>query len=104
MISGNDGGATISFDGGSNWSSIMNQPTAQFYHVAIDDQLEPPSKLIVAPPSLPLIMRRRRPGSPQRVRVAVRQSQPRERAAAVRRFPRRQVVGDARCWCRAGQR
>jgi photosystem II stability/assembly factor-like uncharacterized protein len=38
MISGNDGGATISFDGGSNWSSIMNQPTAQFYHVATDDQ------------------------------------------------------------------
>jgi photosystem II stability/assembly factor-like uncharacterized protein len=38
MISGNDGGATISFDGGSTWSSIMNQPTAQFYHVATDDQ------------------------------------------------------------------
>jgi hypothetical protein len=38
MISGNDGGATISFDGGSNWSSIMNQPTAQFYHVTTDDQ------------------------------------------------------------------
>ncbi len=38
MINGNDGGATISFDGGSNWTSIMNQPTAQFYHVATDDQ------------------------------------------------------------------
>ena len=38
MISGNDGGATISFDGGSTWSSIMNQPTAQFYHVVTDDQ------------------------------------------------------------------
>ncbi len=38
MINGNDGGATISFDGGSNWSSTMNQPTAQFYHVATDDQ------------------------------------------------------------------
>ena len=38
MINGNDGGATISFDGGSNWSSIMNQPTAQFYHVMTDDQ------------------------------------------------------------------
>jgi photosystem II stability/assembly factor-like uncharacterized protein len=38
MINGNDGGATISFDGGSNWSSIMNQPTAQFYHVSVDDQ------------------------------------------------------------------
>jgi photosystem II stability/assembly factor-like uncharacterized protein len=38
MISGNDGGATISFDGGAIWSSIMNQPTAQFYHVTTDDQ------------------------------------------------------------------
>ena len=38
MISGNDGGATISFDGGGTWSSIMNQPTAQFYHVIADDQ------------------------------------------------------------------
>ena len=38
MISGNDGGATISFDGGAVWSSIMNQPTAQFYHVTTDDQ------------------------------------------------------------------
>ncbi len=38
MISGNDGGATISFDGGTTWSSIMNQPTAQFYHVITDDQ------------------------------------------------------------------
>ena len=38
MISGNDGGATISFDGGSVWSSIMNQPTAQFYHAVTDDQ------------------------------------------------------------------
>ena len=38
MISGNDGGATISFDGGVTWSSIMNQPTAQFYHVITDNQ------------------------------------------------------------------
>jgi photosystem II stability/assembly factor-like uncharacterized protein len=38
MISGNDGGATISFDGGEVWSSIMNQPTAQFYHTITDDQ------------------------------------------------------------------
>jgi photosystem II stability/assembly factor-like uncharacterized protein len=38
MISGNDGGATISFDGGAVWSSIMNQPTAQFYHATTDDQ------------------------------------------------------------------
>jgi photosystem II stability/assembly factor-like uncharacterized protein len=39
MISGNDGGATVSFDAGETWSSIMNQPTAQFYRVATDNQV-----------------------------------------------------------------
>ena len=38
MIEGNDGGANISVDGGKTWTSEMNQPTAQFYHVAADDQ------------------------------------------------------------------
>ena len=38
MINGNDGGATITFDGGESWSSIMNQPTAQFYRVNTDNQ------------------------------------------------------------------
>ncbi|HET7459381.1 MAG TPA: hypothetical protein VFJ74_17145, partial [Gemmatimonadaceae bacterium] len=38
MISGNDGGATVSYDGGATWSTQMNQPTAQFYHVTTDDQ------------------------------------------------------------------
>ncbi|HEV8150047.1 MAG TPA: glycosyl hydrolase [Gemmatimonadales bacterium] len=38
LINGNDGGATISFDGGATWSSIYNQPTAQFYHVTTDTQ------------------------------------------------------------------
>src|SRR5437016_3901341 len=38
MIEGNDGGATVSFDGGTTWSTVNNQPTAQFYHVATDDQ------------------------------------------------------------------
>jgi photosystem II stability/assembly factor-like uncharacterized protein len=37
MINGNDGGATISFDGGKTWSSIHNQPTAQFYRVNTDN-------------------------------------------------------------------
>jgi len=37
MIEGNDGGATVSSDGGASWSSIDNQPTAQFYRVAVDD-------------------------------------------------------------------
>jgi photosystem II stability/assembly factor-like uncharacterized protein len=38
MIEGNDGGATISMDGGETWSTQGNQPTAQFYHVITDDQ------------------------------------------------------------------
>ena len=38
MIEGNDGGATVTFDGGRTWSSILNQPTAQFYHVTTDDR------------------------------------------------------------------
>lgn len=38
MINGNDGGATVTFDGGESWSSIMNQPTAQFYRVITDNQ------------------------------------------------------------------
>jgi photosystem II stability/assembly factor-like uncharacterized protein len=37
MIEGNDGGACVSLDGGKTWSSILNQPTAQFYHVEADD-------------------------------------------------------------------
>ena len=37
MINGNDGGATISVDGGKSWSTQMNQPTAQFYHVTADN-------------------------------------------------------------------
>ncbi len=39
MIEGNDGGATISMDGGAHWSTESNQPTAQIYHVATDDQV-----------------------------------------------------------------
>jgi photosystem II stability/assembly factor-like uncharacterized protein len=38
MVAGNDGGATMSFNGGMTWSSNYNQPTSQFYHVAIDNQ------------------------------------------------------------------
>ena len=37
MVNANDGGATVSFDGGRSWSDIMNQPTAQLYHVAADN-------------------------------------------------------------------
>lgn len=38
MISGNDGGATVTFDGGATWSSLHNQPTAQFYRLITDRQ------------------------------------------------------------------
>ncbi len=36
MIIGDDGGAQISFDAGINWSTMNNQPTAQFYRVVTD--------------------------------------------------------------------
>ncbi len=37
MIESNDGGANISVNGGRTWSSENNQPTAQFYRVALDN-------------------------------------------------------------------
>lgn len=37
MIIGDDGGAQVSYDGGENWSTYHNQPTAQFYRVTTDN-------------------------------------------------------------------
>lgn len=37
MIIGDDGGAQVSFDAGKNWSTYMNQPTAQIYRVVTDN-------------------------------------------------------------------
>lgn len=37
MIMADDGGAQVSFDGGENWSTYHNQPTAQFYRVTTDN-------------------------------------------------------------------
>jgi photosystem II stability/assembly factor-like uncharacterized protein len=37
MIVADDGGAQVSFDGGDNWSTYMNQPTSQFYRVSTDN-------------------------------------------------------------------
>ncbi|MEZ4987327.1 MAG: hypothetical protein R2795_20165 [Saprospiraceae bacterium] len=37
MIMADDGGAQVSFDGGENWSTYHNQPTAQFYRVVTDN-------------------------------------------------------------------
>jgi len=36
MIAANDGGVTVTLDGGNNWTREDNQPTAQFYHVTTD--------------------------------------------------------------------
>ncbi len=38
MISGVDQGTIVTVNGGKTWSSWYNQPTAQFYHVAVDNQ------------------------------------------------------------------
>ncbi len=37
LIVADDGGGQVSFDGGENWSTYMNQPTAQFYRVHTDN-------------------------------------------------------------------
>ncbi len=37
MAIADDGGGQISFDGGENWTTYHNQPTAQFYRVTTDD-------------------------------------------------------------------
>ncbi len=38
MVQSNDGGANVSLDGGRTWSTQLNQPTAEIYQVAVDDQ------------------------------------------------------------------
>lgn len=38
MIIADDGGAQVSNDGGENWTTYHNQPTAQFYRVTTDNQ------------------------------------------------------------------
>jgi photosystem II stability/assembly factor-like uncharacterized protein len=37
IILADDGGASVTFNGGINWSTLMNQPTAQFYRVNADN-------------------------------------------------------------------
>jgi len=37
MVQSNDGGANVSYDGGENWSTQANQPTAQMYRVSLDN-------------------------------------------------------------------
>ncbi|MCZ6834580.1 MAG: glycosyl hydrolase, partial [Planctomycetota bacterium] len=38
MVEANDGGANVSFDAGKSWTRQDMLPTAQFYHVTVDDQ------------------------------------------------------------------
>ena len=38
MIQANDGGANVSFDGGTTWSTQMNQATSEIYGVWLDNQ------------------------------------------------------------------
>ena len=46
IIVGDDGGAQVTFDGGENWSTYHNQPTAQFYRVTTDNAF--PYRIYVA--------------------------------------------------------
>lgn len=39
MIDGNDGGLNITKDGGKTWRFIGNLPVAQFYHIAVDNDM-----------------------------------------------------------------
>ncbi|MGB5500054.1 MAG: glycosyl hydrolase [Maribacter sp.] len=38
MINANDGGGSITYNGGKTWSTMMNQPTGQFYRLITDNQ------------------------------------------------------------------
>jgi photosystem II stability/assembly factor-like uncharacterized protein len=38
MLNVNDGGANVSLNGGASWSSILNQPHAEYYMVSVDEQ------------------------------------------------------------------
>ncbi len=38
MINANDGGGSVTYNGGKTWSTLMNQPTGQFYRAITDNQ------------------------------------------------------------------
>jgi photosystem II stability/assembly factor-like uncharacterized protein len=38
MLQVNDGGANVTLNGGRSWSTILNQPTAEYYMVSVDEQ------------------------------------------------------------------
>ncbi|MBL8168327.1 MAG: hypothetical protein JNJ50_09250, partial [Acidobacteria bacterium] len=64
FIQSNDGGANVTLNGGRSWSTIYNQPTAEIYQIAVDNQFpyqvygaqQDNTTLIV--PSLPATMER----------------------------------------------
>ena len=37
MVNANDGGGSVTFNGGETWSSMFNQPTGQFYRLITDN-------------------------------------------------------------------
>ncbi len=39
MVNGSDGGAAVTFNGGRSWTSLDNQPTAQFYTAITDNSV-----------------------------------------------------------------
>jgi photosystem II stability/assembly factor-like uncharacterized protein len=39
MVNGSDGGAAVTFNGGRSWSTLDNQPTAQFYTAITDNSV-----------------------------------------------------------------
>ncbi len=39
MMDGNDGGLNITRDGGKSWSFVQTIPVAQFYHIAVDNEI-----------------------------------------------------------------
>jgi len=38
MVNANDGGGNVTLTGGTSWSEQMNQPTAEFYRVTVDNR------------------------------------------------------------------
>jgi len=38
MVQANDGGGNVSYNGGQSWSTQLNQPTAELYRLAVDNQ------------------------------------------------------------------
>jgi len=68
MIQGNDGGANVTLDGGETWSTQLNQPTAEIYQVAVDDQIpyrvygaQQDNSTLIVPSRYPMDARRDRP-------------------------------------------